>query len=82
MSLDIMSAFDNSSKPPTENQWHPMGSGFTASAPSSTPLAPRETWQQRMSRRVIQRRDPSDPRDPRVSPATHHPRDLPRPRAP
>ena len=57
-----MSAFDNSSKPPTANQWHPMGSGFTASAPSSTPLAPRETWQQRMSRRVIQRRDPRDPR--------------------
>ena len=53
-----MSAFDNSSKPPTENQWHPMGSSFTTSGTQSTAPAPRETWAERMSRRVIQRRDP------------------------
>ena len=59
-----MSAFDNSSKPPTENQWHPMGSGFTAAdPPSSTPPAPRESWAQRMSRRItsVASRDPRDP---------------------
>ena len=41
-----------------------MGSSFTTSTsgPQSTPPAPRETWQQRMSRRSHQRRDPRDPR--------------------
>ena len=65
-----MSAFDNS-KPQTDQEWHPMGDSFTTSAGQpSTPPAPRETWTQRMSRRVMQSRDPSDPR---VSPATHPP---------
>ena len=39
-----------------------MGHSFTTSQPS-TPSAPRETWQQRMSRRSHQRCDPRDPRD-------------------
>ena len=52
-----MSAFDNNSKAPTDQEWHPMGDSFTTSS-QSTPPAPRETWQQRMSRRSHQRRDP------------------------
>ena len=38
-----------------------MGNSFTTSSQSTFP-APRETWQERMSRRSHQRRDPRDPR--------------------
>ena len=62
-----MSAFDNHSKEPTDQEWHPMGSSFTTSGTPSAPAEPRETWSQRMSRRVMQSRDPSDPR---VGPVT------------
>ena len=47
-----------------------MGTSFSVS-PESTPPAPRETWTQRMSRRVIRRRDPRD------AVTRAHPRELP-----